>query len=178
MGSEMCIRDRVIVAVIFVIMANRQLAVVRIKSAAAFVLLMLISAFAQKISGRPQISSPAGEFYSYSAQYKSGGGIIGGLICKALSPLGTAGMVVVLLILMIICIVVITERSFISAVRRKGGRALMTAKDDYEYYREHSRDYRQRHEEDIEREDEEYRERTQKKRQEREQLLLEGGGGA
>ncbi len=158
----------VIVAVIFVIMANRQLAVVRIKSAAAFVLLMLISAFAQKISGRPQISSPAGEFYSYSAQYKSGGGIIGGLICKALSPLGTAGTVVVLLILMIICIVVITERSFISAVRRKGGRALMTAKDDYEYYREHSRDYRQRHEEDIEREDEEYRERTQKKRQERE----------
>lgn len=152
-------------AAVFLIVANKRLAAVRIKSLAAFVLLMLVSAFSQKISGNPALTEPVSEFYRHSAGYKTGGGLIGGLICKLLSPLGTGGTYVVLILLIIICIVIITERSFINAVRARGTRVIHAARDDYEYYRESSKDSRQRQEEELERGDEEYMERARARRQ-------------
>ncbi len=163
----------VLVVALFFIMANKQHAIVRVKSAAAFIFLLLLTGMVQKISGNPDVTEKLTEFYAHSASYKTGGGLIGGIICKVLSPLGTGGTYVVLILLMIICIVVITERSFINAIKTRGGRALHTAKDDYEYYREHSRDSRLRREEELEREEEEYQERVRKRREIREQKLEE-----
>lgn len=163
----------VAVAAVFFIIANKQYAVIRFKSAAAFVLLVLLSGMVQRIYGTPEISAPITEFYKNCAQHKSGGGLIGGLICKMLSPLGAGGTYVVLILLMLICIIIITERSLINVIKTKGGRAISTAKDDYEYYMEHSRGLQKQREEEQEREEEEYRERARQKREMREQKLEE-----
>ena len=63
------------------------------------------------------------------------------MLCKALSPIGLIGTFVILMILAIICIVIITERSFISGLKKvgNGGQRLMKeAKEDYSAYKEHS----------------------------------------
>ena len=81
------------------------------------------------------------EFFTYSADYKSGGGLFGGILCRILSPMGFWGTMVVLIILAIICIIVITEKSFINGilkVKKNGSRMMMAAKQDYDIYREHS----------------------------------------
>ena len=61
----------------------------------------------------------------------------------------------------------------INVIKTKGGRAISTAKDDYEYYMEHSRGLQKQREEEQEREEEEYRERARQKREMREQKLEE-----
>lgn len=63
------------------------------------------------------------------------------MLCKALSPIGLIGTFVILMILAIICIVIITERSFISGLKKVGNgsqRLMKEAKEDYSAYKEHS----------------------------------------
>ena len=82
-----------------------------------------------------------GSIFTYCADYKAGGGFFGGLLCKVLSPIGSIGTFVILMILAIICLVIITERSFISGLKKVGNgsqRIMQEAREDYSAYKEHS----------------------------------------
>lgn len=157
----------------FFIVANKNMPVMRIKMLAALVLALLLSGVAQKLSASPELSDTIIAFYTHSATQKAGGGLLGGLLCKLLSPLGTAGTYVVFLLLMLICLVIITERSLLNGIRRSGSRALHNAKDDYASYKRHSDELRMRREERQAQEEEEYQRQEQQRRQRRDKRLEE-----
>ena len=131
--------------ILFLISNRNMLAVARIKTVAVYVLAVLMAALWQRITNNPVIADTGiGEFFTYSADNKVGGGFFGGLICKLLSPLGFWGSIVIILILSIICIIIITEKSFIKGlmnVSESGSRMMHAAKQDYDIYKEHSREH-------------------------------------
>lgn len=142
---------------IIFLMVNRDLIrVARMKTAAAYVLVWVVCGMIQRIYNQPDIAdSSIGEIFTNCADYKVGGGFLGGVFCKILSPIGAIGTFVILLIIAIICIVIITEKSFISGLKNvsnSGHRMMQEAREDYSAYKEHSAS---RHNNDIT--DEEYR---------------------
>lgn len=146
----------VLAASVIFLMVNRDLIrVARIKTAAAYGLLVVLCGMIQRVYNKPAImESNVGEVFTYCADYKAGGGFLGGVLCKALSPIGAIGTFVILMILAIICIVIITEKSFVSGlknVKKSSQRMMQEAKEDYSAYRQHSAS---RHENDMS--DEEY----------------------
>ena len=146
----------VLAASVIFLMVNRDLIrVARIKTAAAYGLFVVLCGMIQRVYNKPAImESNVGEVFTYCADYKAGGGFLGGVLCKALSPIGAIGTFVILMILAIICIVIITEKSFVSGlknVRNNSQRMMQEAKEDYSAYRQHSASL---HENDMS--DEEY----------------------
>ena len=84
---------------------------------------------------------PAGakwmEYYKQSTLTGTGGGWLGGVLTSFLTiGLGKPGTFLVLVVLFIICMVCITERSFVSAVKRGGDRAYQYAREDMDRRRE------------------------------------------
>lgn len=146
----------VLAASVIFLMVNRDLIrVARIKTAAAYGLFVVLCGMIQRVYNKPAImESNVGEVFTYCADYKAGGGFLGGVLCKALSPIGAIGTFVILMILAIICIVIITEKSFVSGlknVKKSSQRMMQEAKEDYSEYRQHSASL---HENDMS--DEEY----------------------
>lgn len=129
---------------IFMVSNKDMLAVAKVKSAAVYALVIVLSAFVMRITDNPPITDTSmGEFFEICADEKIGGGLFGGLLCKIMSPMGTVGTFVVLLILAIICIIIITERSFISGImdmKSGGQRMIKAARQDYDMYMEHASD--------------------------------------
>lgn len=129
-------------SIIFLMVNRELLRVARIKTTAAYGLFIVLCAMVQCVYNNPDIADNSiGRIFTYCANYKAGGGFFGEVLCKALSPIGLIGTFVILMILAIICIVIITERSFISGLKKvgNGGQRLMKeAKEDYSAYKEHS----------------------------------------
>lgn len=126
----------VLAASVIFLMVNRDLIrVARIKTAAAYGLFVVLCGMIQRVYNKPAImESNVGEVFTYCADYKAGGGFLGGVLCKALSPIGAIGTFVILMILAIICIVIITEKSFVSGlknVKKSSQRMMQEAKEDY-----------------------------------------------
>lgn len=130
----------VIIAVsIMFMLANKDIiGVMKIKAAMAYVLSVIAAALWQRVTNVPDIKEPVGTYFTYCSEYKTGGGMFGGILCKMLNPLGMAGSLVILIILAIICIIVITEKSFIKGIRNGGERIVSEARKDYSEYKEHS----------------------------------------
>lgn len=103
------------------------------KMIAVEVLLIVLCGFAQLIfGGGYQEGQTLLDIYQSSGASGLGGGLIGGTIVLILhAAVGTIGAYVILLVLLIISLVCITERSFVSAVKRGSGKAYQYAKEDY-----------------------------------------------
>ncbi len=150
-----------VVATLIFLMSNKDMiSVARVKTVAVYILSIILAAMWQRLCGEPVIADTSiGGFFTYSADNKKGGGLLGGILCKMLSPLGLLGTMVILIILAIICVIVITEKSFIKGVMNvgKGGsRMVHAAKQDYDMYKEHSKErYGQETSDDDEEESEE-----------------------
>lgn len=129
-------------SIIFLMVNRDLLRVARIKTTAAYGLFMVLCAMVQCVYNNPDIADNSiGRIFTYCADYKAGGGFFGAVLCKALSPIGLIGTFVILMIFAIICIVIITERSFISGLKKVGDgsqRLMKEAKEDYSAYKEHS----------------------------------------
>ena len=68
-------------------------------------------------------------FSSYDG--KNGGGLVGGLFVNVLCPaIGVVGTCLAIVVVYIICFVIITEKSFISSVKKRSKRVYMNAKED------------------------------------------------
>lgn len=129
-------------SIIFLMVNRELLRVARIKTTAAYGLFIVLCAMVQCVYNNPDIADNSiGKIFTYCADYKAGGGFFGVVLCKALSPIGLIGTFVILMILAIICLVIITERSFISGLKKVGNcsqRLMKEAKEDYSAYKEHS----------------------------------------
>lgn len=102
------------VALIYVAVNNFEKTIVKIRVFSGMAMFVFLDAFIQCIYNVPEVTN-AGitDFYKVSAESGFGGGFVGGLICKALSPLGMVGSIVLLLILMIASIALFLGKRFI-----------------------------------------------------------------
>ncbi|MCI8994819.1 MAG: DNA translocase FtsK [Lachnospiraceae bacterium] len=131
--------------------SNRENTIAAIKAAAMGFAGVLCCCFMQLLTGAKEGEATAKAFYLYSSQEKRGGGFLGGEICKLLTgAFGVPGTWILLSVLMIICLVVITERSFISGVKRGGRKVYDSAREDAarRKKRQEEREARRREEEE------------------------------
>ena len=57
------------------------------------------------------------DYFNLSADYKTGGGLIGGALCISItSAFGTAGGIVIIILVYIVCLIIITQRSLLDFV--------------------------------------------------------------
>ena len=120
-----------------------------IKLAAGIVTFILFCIFFTLTAGVDSIGSRISDYYRFSSTGNTGGGVIGGLLGKAMYDLlGLLGSVGVMLLLFIICLVILTQRSFIGGLKRGSGFAARRLKDDYDKYIENSRRYEQERKEE------------------------------
>lgn len=128
-------------SIVFLAVNKDLIGVARIKTAAVYVLMTVVSGLWLRITEKPSIDSTIGTIFTYSAEQKSSGGFFGAVWCKMLEPLGLWGSLVVLTVLAVICIIVITEKSFINGIyymKDSGSKIVKNAKEDYSAYKEHS----------------------------------------
>lgn len=107
------------------------------KLGAVVLALVTICALLQLLFGAVPAGAGLGEYYKQSSADGNGGGWLGGAVASLLIiGLGKAGAFVLLVVLFIICMVIITERSFVGAVRRGGGKAYQYAREDMDRRKE------------------------------------------
>ncbi|MGN8800106.1 DNA translocase FtsK 4TM domain-containing protein [Candidatus Merdisoma sp. HCP28S3_D10] len=116
--------------------SNRDNTIAAVKVGAMVIAGVLLCAAFQLLFGEKDGVGTITAFYTYASEHKTGGGALGGLICKALTgAFGLVGAWIILLVLFIICAVVITERSFIGGVKTGSKRVYDTAREDARRYR-------------------------------------------
>ena len=119
-------------------LSNRENLTAMRKLLASVALVLVLCGLVQLLFGaRPEEGTGLMEYYRLSSEKGAGGGLIGGLICMALTAvLGNIGAFLVLLVCLAISVVCITERSLVKAVKRQGGTAYRYAREDMDRRRE------------------------------------------
>ena len=89
------------------------------KLAAAFVMFLFMCGAAQLLTDGYMKSTTLLDYYALSADYKTGGGLIGGAICISVtSAFGTIGGYVIIILSFVVCMIIITQRSLLDFVTR------------------------------------------------------------
>ena len=89
------------------------------KLAAAFVMFLFLCGAAQLLTDGYMQSTTLLDYYALSADYKTGGGLIGGAICISVtSAFGTIGGYVIIILAFVVCMIIITQRSLLDFVTR------------------------------------------------------------
>lgn len=102
-----------------------------VKFIAGCVFLCLVSALIQLIFKGYKPAVSAANYYSICGKDKSGGGFIGAAIVNGLaSTIGMVGAYIVVVLLIVISLVIMTERSFISGVKKGSSKVYSQAKED------------------------------------------------
>lgn len=113
------------------IISNKQNSAAWRKTAAVYAFLIALCSIFELIVNSYDPEKKILEFYQFSSKYKTGGGLAGGLLCKAFCPtIGIVGAYVLIIILMLICIVLITERSLFAGMKNKTSRVYENARKD------------------------------------------------
>lgn len=133
---------------------------------AGFLLLFLaLCMFAQMVTEGAFFSEGPGEFYRISADYKTGGGIVGGVLSSVLArAFGTAGTYAIIFAAVMISLVLITQRSMFDLIRRVSSAFCRFASDRREEHLQNRRERMAQPEEMEESEGKRRRKRTEEKR--------------
>lgn len=154
--------------------SNKGNRVVWIKTAALLVLWLCLCALAELLTHGNDVTMKLLDYYKTSVEYKTGGGLAGGLLSKPLQMgIGLAGAYAVLLILSMICVVLITERSLFAGMKKGGSRVYHTAKQDADLQREKIALRREKKKIERKRKLEEERARLQRDQEELERMQRE-----
>ena len=87
------------------------------KIAAVIVMFIFMCGAAQLLTDGYISSTTLGDYFALSADYKSGGGLIGGAICISItSAFGTVGGYVIIVLAFVVCMIIITQRSLLDFV--------------------------------------------------------------
>lgn len=137
-------------------MANRGEQIAFLKLAAGVLLFLLIGVVCELVGGNlKQVEAYRMlDFYEYGTQNHAGGGALGGSLAYLLYHfLDMAGTALVVLVLGIICTVLVTEKSFVSGVKKSSRRVYETAKEESDRRKERAQ--RRREEIALQKEQEE-----------------------
>ncbi len=148
-------------------MSNKGNVTAIMKLCAGILLFCLVGALLELLSGSLTTMSQYSmvDFYTYSAEDKSGGGILGGSLAYLLYHyFSMVGTILVMLVLSIICVVIITERSFLGGVKKGSRKLYESAREDAQYRRELSERRREEAEARRQQQEEEKRARREAER--------------
>ena len=99
------------------ILINRTNRLAYKKLAAAFVMFLFMCGAAQLLTDGYMKSTTLLDYFSLSADYKTGGGLIGGAICISItSAFGTIGGYVIIILAFVVCMIIITQRSLLDFI--------------------------------------------------------------
>ncbi|MCQ2538640.1 MAG: DNA translocase FtsK [Lachnospiraceae bacterium] len=88
------------------------------KIVASVIIFILVASMIQLAVGDTRPDTKLTEYYKYAKEFKSGGGFIGGVLCRMFVPLfGLVGSYVVMAALEIVCLMIITGKAFIQLIR-------------------------------------------------------------
>ena len=107
------------------------------KVAAAAVLFIFMCGVMQFLTEGYRTSTSLMDYYSMSADYHTGGGIIGGAVCiSTTSAFGLVGSYVIIALGLIICLILITQHSFFDFIIGIGFKIADLVKGGHERYKE------------------------------------------
>lgn len=110
-----------------------------LKLVAGILFAVFLCMFVALITSDNTIMTPM-EAYTYSAEHKIGGGLIGGFLAYYISQaFGVVGTYIIDIIALIICMVLITEKSAIQGFKDGGQKVYASAKEKNEKYQEYKR---------------------------------------
>ena len=110
-----------------------------LKLVAGILFAVFLCMFVALITSDNTIMTPI-EAYTYSAEHKIGGGLIGGFLAYYISQaFGVVGTYIIDIIALIICMVLITEKSAIQGFKDGGQKVYASAKEKNEKYQEYKR---------------------------------------
>lgn len=123
-------------------LSNKGNTVAVIKLVSAVVLVFLLGIVAYMIMGQEKLLFSGNplvkELYSISVEHHAGGGVLFGSVAHGLySLVGFGGTLFVVIVLGIISIVFITEKSFLSGIKRGGSYIIESAREDAARMREY-----------------------------------------
>ncbi len=119
------------------LISNRENLLAWMKGAAVLLLLICICTIVELAVNQFDLNRTMMDFYTESAETKSGGGLAGGVLCTLICPaFGLVGAYVIVLLLVVICMVLITERSLFQNVKKTGRRVYEDAREDAALRRE------------------------------------------
>lgn len=140
------------------------------KLIAGVLLLLMIGILCDIFTGavKPEEPYKLAQIYARCSENHNGGGVIAGsLAYLCVHFLGMIGTVLLLLVAAIISIVVVTEKSFVSGVKKSGQRVYERSREDAAYRRERARVRREEQEAGRRRREEEKRLREEERENER-----------
>lgn len=112
------------------IIANKDNKIAVIKFAASIGFFVFVCMFLELIGGDSGAKSPL-DSYLWSAEHKSGGGLVGGILTWLIRPnLGLISAYVIDIIMLIICMVLITQRSLWKPIQSGSKRMYASAKNE------------------------------------------------
>ena len=110
-----------------------------VKLVAGILFAMFLCMFVALVTSGTTIMTPI-ESYTYSAEHKFGGGIIGGFLAYYISQaFGVAGTYIIDIIALIVCMVLLTGKSAIQGFKDGGYKVYESAKEGNERYQEFKR---------------------------------------
>ena len=110
-----------------------------VKLVAGILFAMFLCMFVALVTSGTTIMTPI-ESYTYSAEHKFGGGIIGGFLAYYISQaFGVAGTYIIDIIALIVCMVLLTGKSAIQGFKDSGHKVYESAKEGNERYQEFKR---------------------------------------
>ncbi len=116
---------------------NRDKKKIYIKLLAGLILVIALCTLSELLLSNFNAEETIVSYYNYSSEHHVGGGSVGGIFAKLLSPtIGYAGTVVIQFIIIIICSVVISEKSFLKLVKLMGNKAHEDVQAKHEKSRE------------------------------------------
>lgn len=121
------------------------------KLIAGVILFLLIGSVFDLFTGRPSLaeSYQIREIYTGCSENKNGGGVIAGTLAYLMYHfLGLVGSVLAILVGAVICIVVITDKSFVTGVRKGSQKVYERTREDARYRKERARIRREEQEEE------------------------------
>lgn len=129
--------------------SNKGISLAYIKLISMLILCIMICALLQLIMIDYDSKANLLTYYNDCRLHKDGGGLIGGAIISLLCPaIGIIGTYVTTIIISIICMVIITEKSFISGIKKGSSKAYSTAKEDARRRKEQAEVRRQKREQE------------------------------
>ncbi|MGI6018910.1 MAG: DNA translocase FtsK 4TM domain-containing protein [Marvinbryantia sp.] len=119
------------------LVSNRGNLTAWIKAVAVYVFFMCICAFCELLSNTFDSGRTFIDYFETGSQLRTGGGVMGGLLCKLFCPIfGNVGAWIMLIFLVIICALIITERSLFDRLKKQGSIAYRRAREDSQAKRE------------------------------------------
>lgn len=123
--------------VLLIISRKRYSGVARVKFVTAFAGALFLCGFIEMISGGYKTVEKLSGYYNFVSPAKKGGGIVGGALCKLLTPaFGEVGAYIIIVMFIIAAVVIVSERSILRGLKNGSRRVITSAKDDLNEYRE------------------------------------------